>query len=115
MRSRPSSSTPQLGGRLSVDFANIGLSSSQQHARNLDWDQFVGYLEASHVVSAERGAHLLHLPNSDPQAAEALLSRAERLRQAIREVFAASIRKTKMPHSQIEAINEAKALSLAHS
>ena len=73
---------PLLGGRLSVDFANATPSNG-----TLSWERLILFLESTRIVSAERGAQLLSLPQSDPQAAEALLQKAWRLGTALRKVF----------------------------
>ncbi len=58
-----------LGGRLSIDFANIP-SYPGAPAQHLSWEELIAFLEASHIVSAERGASLLALSGSDPDAAQ---------------------------------------------
>src|SRR5260370_2087988 len=73
------SSFPQLlGGRLSLDFVNATPSNAV-----LSWEHLIHFLESTSVVSAGRGAQLLSLPQSDPQAAEALLLNAQRLASAL--------------------------------
>ncbi len=42
-----------LGGRLSIDFANIP-SYPGAPAQHLSWEELIAFLEASHIVSAER-------------------------------------------------------------
>src|SRR5260370_1094296 len=75
-----------VGGRLAIDFAN-NPSYPGMPTQNLSWDELIRFLEASRIVSAERGASLLALPGSDPDTAQALLSRAVRLRDALRKAF----------------------------
>src|SRR5580704_14588406 len=68
-----------LGGRLAIDFANApSYPGAPDH--DLSWEEFVTFLEASRIVSAERGAQLLTLSQTDPKAAFVALSRAVRLR-----------------------------------
>src|SRR5207244_3990561 len=70
-----STSAPRLlGGRLSLDFVNAAPSSAA-----LSWAHLIRFLESARVVSAERGAQLVGLPQCDPRAAEALLLKARRL------------------------------------
>src|SRR6267378_7663536 len=91
---------PLLGGRLSLDFVNATPSNAE-----LSWERLIHFLESTSVVSVERGAQLLNLPQSDPQAAEALLLRARRLGSALRKVFAAMLRKQRMAGEWIEPVN----------
>ena len=57
-----------LGGRLAVDFANAPSYPGAPY-HDLSWEEFVAFLEASRIVSAERGTQLLTLSESDPKAA----------------------------------------------
>src|SRR5207253_10693803 len=77
-----------LGGRLAVDFVNTTASHSE-----LSWERLILFLESTSIVSTERGAQLVNLPQSDPQAAKALLLKARRLGSALRKVFTAMLRK----------------------
>jgi len=100
---------PLLGGRLSVDFANTTPSNG-----DLSWERLILFLESTGIVSAERGAQLLSLPQSDPQAAEALLQKAWRLGTALRKVFAAMLRKQRMLAEWIEPVNEILRITEGH-
>jgi len=102
-----------LAGRLAVHFANVpgypGGSPGQ-----LAWHEFVSFLEASRIVSAERGANLLSLTRTDAQAADALLSRAVRLREALRSAFQAMIRHERVGRDWIEPINDILRVTEGH-
>jgi predicted RNA-binding Zn ribbon-like protein len=102
-----------LGGRLAVDFANApaqpGISPVE-----LTWEQLVGFLEASRIVSPERGASLLSLPRTDPRAADTLLSRAVRLRDALRKAFLAVIRHERVSSDWAEPVNEILRITEGH-
>jgi predicted RNA-binding Zn ribbon-like protein len=102
-----------LGGRLAVDFANAPGHPGASR-RELTWDELVAFLEASRVVSAERGANLLSLTRTDPQAADALLRRAVRLREALRKAFAAIIRHERLSADWAEPINEILRITEGH-
>ena len=105
-----SKSVPQLlGGRLSVDFVNATLSNAE-----LSWESLVHFLESTSVVSVERGAQLLTLPQSDPQAAEALLLKAWRLGSALHKVFAAMLRKQRIAGEWVEPVNEILRITEGH-
>jgi predicted RNA-binding Zn ribbon-like protein len=100
---------PLLGGRLAIDFANSTILSDTHN-----WEDLIRFLEASRVVSPERSAHLLILPQSDPQAADSLLSRAARLREALREIFGAVVRKEKVAREWVESVNEILRVTEGH-
>jgi predicted RNA-binding Zn ribbon-like protein len=100
---------PLLGGRLSVDFANATPSNA-----NLSWERLILFLESTDIVSSERGAQLLSLPQSDLQAAQTLLQKAWRLGTALRKVFAAMIRKQRILSEWIAPINEILRITEGH-
>ncbi len=98
-----------LGGRLAVDFVNSTPSNAE-----LPWEKLVSFLEATRIVSTERGAQLLALPRSDPQAGEALLRKARRLCSALRKAFTAFLRKQRIAPEWIEPINEILRITEGH-
>jgi predicted RNA-binding Zn ribbon-like protein len=102
-----------LGGRLAVDFANAP-SYPGFPAREPSWEELVAFLETSGVVSAERGANLLALPESDPQAAEKILARAMRLQGGLRKAFGAMVRKERILAEWIAPINEILRITEGH-
>ncbi len=105
----PELSIKLLGGRLSVDFVNTTASYPE-----MSWEQLIRFLEVAQIVTTERGAQLLVLPRSDPQAAEALRLKAERLSSALRKAFAAQLRKQKVATEWIEAVNEILRITEGH-
>jgi predicted RNA-binding Zn ribbon-like protein len=105
-----STSVPQLlGGRLSVDFVNATPSNAE-----LSWERLIHFLESTSIVSDVRGGQLLVLPQSDPQAAEALLLKARRLGSALRKVFGAVLRKQRIAGEWIEPVNEILRITEGH-
>src|SRR5216683_4989202 len=98
-----------LGGRLSVDFVNAAPPNTE-----LSWEHLIHFLESTSIVSPERGTQLLILPQSDPQAAEALLLKARRLGTALRKVFAAMLRKQRITGEWIEPVNEVLRITEGH-
>ena len=102
-----------LGGRLAVDFANVP-SYPGMGVREPSWEELVDFLEAWHVVSRERGANLLLLPESDPQSAGKILSRAIRLREGLRKAFGAMVRKERVLAEWIGPINEILRITEGH-
>jgi predicted RNA-binding Zn ribbon-like protein len=103
------SSIHLFGGRLSIDFVNAAARNAE-----LPWDRLIGFLESTSIVSAERGAQLLILPQSDPQASDALLLKARRLGFALRKVFAAMLRRQKLAWEWMEPINEVLRITEGH-
>jgi predicted RNA-binding Zn ribbon-like protein len=89
-----------IGGRLAVDFANAG-----SPRRPLSWEEFVLFLEATRVISLQRSAALLELPEADPLAAHALLQRASSFRDTLRHIFLALIRRETPEKAAVHAIN----------
>lgn len=102
-----------LGGHLAVDFANSP-SFPAMPTRDPSWEELVLFLELSHVVSRERGANLLALPESDPQAAGKILSRAVRLRGCLRKTFGAMARKERIAPEWVVPINEILRITEGH-
>jgi predicted RNA-binding Zn ribbon-like protein len=102
-----------LGGRLAVDFANAP-SYPGTPFRELSWEELVSFLEVAHIVSRERGAALMALPQIDPRTAHALLSRARRLREALREAFGATVRNERVRAGWVEPINEVLRITEGH-
>ena len=98
-----------LGGRLSVDFVNAAPQNT-----DLSWEHLIHFLESTSIVSPERGVQLLILPQSDPQAAEALLLKARRLGIALRKVFAAMLRKQRITGEWIEPLNDILRITEGH-
>ena len=111
----PNLTTPLLlvGGRLAIDFANIP-SYPGSPADGLSWEELIVFLQASHIVSAERGSSLLALSGSDPDAAQSLLSRSIRLRDALRKAFGAIVRKELVARECAEPINQILRITEGH-
>ncbi len=107
----PTSTTanPLLGGRLALNFVNAAA-----HSRELHWEELIAFLEASRIVSAERGARLLLLPKSDPQSADALLGKSHRLRESLHRVFTAMVRKERIAREWVEPVNAILRITEGH-
>jgi predicted RNA-binding Zn ribbon-like protein len=104
---------PLLGGRLALDFANIP-SFPGAPARGLSWEELIVFLQASRIISAERGSALLDLSGSDPDAAQTLLSRSMDLRDSLRKLFGAMVRKAEMAPEWTEPINRILRVTEGH-
>ncbi len=102
-----------LGGRLAVDFANAP-SYPGAPFNDLSWEEFIGFLEAARIVSSERSDQLLALPETDPRAAHALLTRATHLRDALREIFTAQVRHEPILAEWTKPINDVLRITEGH-
>jgi predicted RNA-binding Zn ribbon-like protein len=102
-----------VGGRLAIDFANIP-SYPGSPTEHLSWEELIVFLQASQIVSAERGSSLLALSGSDPDAAQSLLSRSIRLRDALRKTFGAIVRKEPIGREWTEPINQILRITEGH-
>jgi predicted RNA-binding Zn ribbon-like protein len=98
-----------IGGRLALDFANVGSAS-----RPLSWEELILFLEATQVISPERSVLLLELPETDPAGAQSLLSRATGLRDRMRQMFYALIRQETPSPEQVEPVNEMLRVTEGH-
>ena len=104
---------PLLGGRLALDFANIP-SYPGAPAHRLSWEELIVFLEASRIVSNERGSTLLALSGSDPEAAQTLLARSTDLRDSLRKIFGAMVRKEAIAPDWTEPINRILRITEGH-
>jgi predicted RNA-binding Zn ribbon-like protein len=107
--SSSSSEIRLIGERLAVDFANASHIPSE-----LSWDRLIRFLEATKIISQDRGTQLLGLPECDPQTAEALLRKARRVCASARLLFSAAVRKQKIVPEWIEPINEILRITEGH-
>jgi predicted RNA-binding Zn ribbon-like protein len=103
-----------LGGRLAVDFANVPSTPGQPLQKRLSWEELLTFLEASRIISAERRAQLLTLPQSETQTADTLLARTIRLRDRLRQIFGALVRKERPESEWVEAINGVLRITEGH-
>ena len=102
-----------LGGRLAVDFANAP-SYPGAPFNDLSWEELIGFLEAARIVSTERSDQLLALPEADPRSAHALLTRALNLRDALREIFTALVRRESIAAEWSKPINDILRITEGH-
>ena len=98
-----------IGGRLALDFVN-----SVPLNNEFSWGQLIEFLESARIVTPERGGELLALSRSDPQAAESLLRKAQRLAAALRLAFDAVLRKQRVLREWIEPVNEILRITEGH-
>ena len=102
-----------LGGRLAVDFANAPSYPGAPY-NDLSWEEFISFLEAARIVSPERSDQLLALPETDPRAAHALLTRATHLRDALRGIFAALVKHEPISPAWTKPINDILRITEGH-
>lgn len=98
-----------IGGRLALDFVNMIPLRNE-----FSWDQLIAFLESARIVTPERGGELLAINRSDPQAAESLLRKAQRLAAALRLAFEAVLHRQKVLREWIEPINEILRITEGH-
>ncbi|HEY6943983.1 MAG TPA: CGNR zinc finger domain-containing protein [Candidatus Acidoferrum sp.] len=98
-----------IGGRLALDFVNIVPINNE-----LSWEQLIEFLESAGIVTPERGGELLALSGSDPQAAELLLRKAQRLSTALRLAFDAVLHKQRVLREWTEPVNEILRITEGH-
>ena len=107
-------STHLIAGRLCLDFANSGTFPATEPPETLSWEQLIGFLEASRIVTRDRGEEMLLLTQAHPQAAYTLLAQANRLRDALRLVFHAMSRGKRAPLEWIQPINAVLRVTEGH-
>jgi predicted RNA-binding Zn ribbon-like protein len=98
-----------IGGRLALEFVNELGSSS-----NFTWERFLRFLLAARIISSERGAQLLSLPQIDPQSSDALLAKAWTLHAALDQSFDAMVRGASVMPELIRPVNEALRITEGH-
>ncbi len=74
-----------VGGRLWLDFVNTDDARLGVRVDTIDsFERYVGWLEAAHIVDAERAAALVRRSIAQPSGAAAALVEARRVRAALR-------------------------------
>lgn len=101
-------STSLIGGRLSLDFIN------ELSASSFSWEELLRFLLLTRIISSERSAQLLSLPQYDPQSAASLLGKAQRLHESLRETFHKLLHKEALSRDWIEPINEVLRITEGH-
>lgn len=98
-----------VGGRLSIDFVNELGSSS-----DFSWEMLLRFLLVTRIISSERSAQLLALPQNDPQSAGGLLGKSQRLHACLHETFNAFLHKETLSRDSVEPINEVLRITEGH-
>lgn len=104
-----SSASALIGGRLSLDFVNELAPSS-----DFSWEDLIHFLLVTRIISSERSAQLLTLPQNDPQSAGALLGKAQRLHDSLREIFGSLLHKEAILRDWVEPINDVLRITEGH-
>jgi predicted RNA-binding Zn ribbon-like protein len=107
----PDSSASQdlIGGKLALDFVNELAPPS-----DFSWEELLRFLLVTRIISSERSAQLLALPQNDPQSAHALLDKAQRLHAALHQTFSALLSKEALLREWVEPINEVLRVTEGH-
>lgn len=104
-----SESSSLVGGRLSIDFVNeLGPTSS------FSWEDMLRFLLVTRIISPERSAQLLALPQNDPQSAESLLGKSRRLHASLRVIFNGLLQKDALSREWISPINDILRITEGH-
>lgn len=104
-----SDSSTLIGGRLSLDFVNeLGPIA------NFSWEELLRFLLITRIISPERSAQLLLLPENDTQSASALLLKAQRLHTSLHESLGAMLRKEAIRPDWVEPLNEVLRVTEGH-
>jgi|SRR5690348_10191942 len=106
--------SPFLGGKLCVDFANAGSFPSSPKVEALSWEALIDFLETAGIVTAERRGHLLELTSLDPQSAEELLRQANRLQGDLGRILTATAKGKRIAPEWVEPINAALRVTEGH-
>lgn len=104
-----STSSDLIGGKLSLDFLNELSPSS-----DFSWEELLRFLLITRIISSERSAQLLTLPDADPQSADALLGKAQRLHAALHQSMNALLDKEPLQRDWVEPINEVLRITEGH-
>ena len=98
-----------IGGRLCLDFANELSTSS-----DFSWEELLRFLLVTRIISSERSAQLLALPQNDPQSAGTLLGKAQRLHASLHRTFSALLQKETLLRDWVEPINDVLRVTEGH-
>ena len=104
-----STSLDLIGGRLCLDFLNELTPSS-----DFSWEELLRFLLITRIISSERSAQLLTLPDADPQSVDALLGKAQRLHAALHQSLNALLDKEPLERDWVEPINEVLRITEGH-
>jgi predicted RNA-binding Zn ribbon-like protein len=104
-----SASLDLIAGRLSLDFANELSPSS-----DFSWEELLRFLLVTRIISSERSAQLLALPQNDPQSAGTLLGKARRLHASLHLTFSALLQKETLLRDWVEPINDVLRVTEGH-
>ena len=111
---RASNSNMMRGNRLCLDFVNLQYAAGEPVARVTSWSELVEFLVEKRIVSPDKGEQLQNLPETDPQAAQNLLIRTERLGSGIRFAVRALTRNGRIHREWVEPINAVLRVTEGH-
>ncbi|HXY26162.1 MAG TPA: CGNR zinc finger domain-containing protein [Candidatus Acidoferrum sp.] len=98
-----------LGGRLSIDFVNATPFNA-----SLTWERLIHFLQAVRIVTPDRAIQLLALTQTEAQAADALLAKAQTLGSSMRKAFTALLRRQRIAMEWVAPINEILRITEGH-
>ncbi len=97
-----------IAGRLSLDYVN------ELKSDDFSWEELLRFLLLAQIISSERSAQLMALPDNDPQSAASLLGKARKLYTSLHQIFTASLYKGPLEGVWVEAINEVLRITEGH-
>lgn len=100
--------------RLCLEFANLPLAAGDPVERPIFWDEFVDFLAAKQIISAEKTPYIRALSETDPKAAQNLLDHAERLGRALRTSFRAILKGQDILREWVQPINQILRVTEGH-
>jgi predicted RNA-binding Zn ribbon-like protein len=100
--------------RLCLEFANLPFAPGDPVERPIFWDEFLDFLAAKDIVSAEKTPYIRALAETDPRAAQNLLNHAERLGRALRLSFRAILTGQNILQEWAQPINQILRVTEGH-
>lgn len=100
---------PLVGGRLALDFCN-----ELRPPFSFTWEELLRFLLLTRIISEERSGQLHALRKSDPQSADTLLTKAQRLQSVLNAAFSAIVAREPIPRDVVEPINRILSITEGH-
>jgi predicted RNA-binding Zn ribbon-like protein len=103
------------GGRACLDFANTLGSSPESTDRLTDYADLVAFAAQSELITRQDADWLRAQAESEPVAAARVLTRAKRLRNAVRSIFSSLAAGKPLSEAELGVLNFDLAASLSHA
>jgi predicted RNA-binding Zn ribbon-like protein len=103
------------GGRACLDFANTLGASPTSTDHLTTYADLVAFAAQSQLITPDDADWLRHQGDAEPTVAAGVLTRAKRLRAAMRAIFARLAAGAKLPTAELGVLNSNLAASLPHA